>query len=48
LKITKLKNETVSDASTMKNLGRVAEKAAEKSTKAEQQYDKNNSNLFSK
>ena len=45
---TKLEVETVLDASKEKKIDRVAEKAAEKSTKAVQQYDKNNSSLFSK
>jgi hypothetical protein len=47
-KITKLKDETVTDASATKKVDRLAQKAAEKSTKAVQQFDKNNSNLFSK
>jgi hypothetical protein len=47
-KTTKLTDETVSDASNEKKVDRVAQKAAEKSTKAVQQYDKNNSSLFSK
>ena len=47
-KITKLKDETISDASAAKKIDRLAEKAAEKSTKAVQQFDKNNSSLFSK
>jgi hypothetical protein len=44
----KLKEETVTNDSTQKRVDRVAEKAAEKSTKAEQRFDKENSNLFSK
>jgi len=44
----KLKKETVTNDSTYKRVDRVAEKAAEKSTKAEQHFDKDNSNLFSK
>ncbi|MGD0681331.1 MAG: hypothetical protein ABR990_04695 [Terracidiphilus sp.] len=44
----KLKEETVINDSTQKRVNRVAERAAEKSTKAEQHFDKDNSNLFSK
>ena len=44
----KLEDEIVSDASPQKKIDRVAEKAAEKSTKTEQKFDKDNSNLFSK
>jgi hypothetical protein len=44
----KLKEETVTNDSTQKRVDRVAEKAAEKSSKAEQHFDKDNSNLFSK
>jgi hypothetical protein len=47
-KTTKLTDETASDASATKKVGSVAQKVAEKSTKTVQQYDKNNSNLFSK
>ena len=45
---TKLTVETVSHASAEKKIDRVAQKVAEKSTKTVQQYDKTNSNLFSK
>jgi hypothetical protein len=44
----KLKEETVTNDSTQKRVDRVAEKAAEKSTKAEQKFDKDNGNPFSK
>jgi hypothetical protein len=44
----KVEEETVTNDSTQKRVDRVAEKAAEKSTKAEQHFDKENSNLFSK
>ena len=45
--VTKLEDETVSGATAEKRVERVAEKAAEKSTKAEQRYDKDH-NIFSK
>lgn len=44
----KLDEQTVSNASPRKRIDRLAEKAAEKSTKTELQFDKDNSNLFSK
>ena len=44
----KLKEETVTSDSTQKRVDRVAEKAAEKSTKAEQKFDKENLPLFSR
>ncbi|MGB9407727.1 MAG: hypothetical protein WCA89_09325 [Terracidiphilus sp.] len=44
----KLEDETVSSVLPQKKIERVAEKAAEKSTKAVQNYDKDNSKLFSK
>jgi hypothetical protein len=37
---TKLEDETVSDASAEKRIDRVAERAAEKSAKTEQRYDR--------
>jgi hypothetical protein len=43
---TKLEDETNSDASAQKRTERVAEKAAEKSTKTEQRYDKDHT-IFS-
>ena len=44
---TKLEDETVSDATAEKRIERVADKAAEKSTKTEQRYDRDH-NIFSK
>jgi hypothetical protein len=44
---TKLEDETVSDATADKSIERVADKAAEKSTKTEQRYDRDHS-IFSK
>jgi len=44
----KLDDETLSDASKQKKIDHVAEKAAEKSSKTEQQFDQDNSNIFSK
>lgn len=43
----KLEGETVSDATSEERVDRVAEKAAEKSTKTVQHYDKDHS-IFSK
>jgi hypothetical protein len=43
----KVEDETVSDASAEKKIERVAEKAAVKATKTEQQYDKSHT-IFSK
>jgi hypothetical protein len=37
--VTKVENETVSDAAAQKQIERVAEKAAEKSSHTEQDYD---------
>jgi hypothetical protein len=37
--VTKVENETVSDATAQKRIERVAEKAAEKSSHTEQSYD---------
>jgi hypothetical protein len=37
--VTKLENETVSNATPQKHIERVAEKAAEKASHAEQSYD---------
>jgi hypothetical protein len=45
---TKVDNEIASNASTKKKLELVADKAAVKSTKTVQSFDKDNSNLFSK
>ncbi|MFZ0304115.1 MAG: hypothetical protein WAL75_15600 [Terracidiphilus sp.] len=47
LEESKLEVEAVSDTSAQQRIEQVAEKAAEKSTKAEQLYDKNNP-IFSK
>lgn len=44
---TKLEDETISDATAEKRIERVADKAAEKSTKTEQRYDTDH-NMFSK
>jgi hypothetical protein len=44
---TKLEDETVSDATAEKRIERVADKAAEKSTKSEQVYDRDH-RIFSK
>ena len=44
----KVANETVSDSSSEQVINRLAEKAAEKSTKVEQKFDQENSTLFSK
>lgn len=45
--VTKLEDETVSDVTAQKRIERVAEKAAEKASHAEQSYDKNH-DIFSK
>ncbi|MFY9853242.1 MAG: hypothetical protein WAK26_05115 [Terracidiphilus sp.] len=37
--VTKLENETVSDAAATKRIEHVAEKAAEKASRTEQRYD---------
>jgi hypothetical protein len=44
----KLEDETVQGTSTEKKVELVAEKAAEKSTKIEQKFDKENSSLFTR
>lgn len=44
---TKLEDETVSEATAENRIERVAEKAAEKSTKTEHRYDRDHS-IFSK
>jgi hypothetical protein len=44
---TKLEDETISDITAEKKIERVAEKAAEQSTKTEQRYDSDH-NVFSK
>ncbi len=44
---TKLEDETISDATGEKRIERVADRAAEKSTKTEQRYDRDH-NIFSK
>jgi len=44
----KLEDEIISEASTTKRIDHVAEKAAEKSSKIAQQFDKENSTIFSK
>jgi hypothetical protein len=43
----KPEDETISDATAEKRIERVADKAAEKSTKTEQRYDSDH-NIFSK
>ncbi|MGO9335934.1 MAG: hypothetical protein ACLPY1_00340 [Terracidiphilus sp.] len=45
--VTKLEDQTISDATAEKRIERVADKAAEKSTTTEQRYDKDH-NIFSK
>lgn len=47
LEATKLEDETVSDASAEKRIEHVAEKAAEKASKIENDFDKDHS-LFTK
>ncbi|MGA3081595.1 MAG: hypothetical protein ABSD44_09455 [Terracidiphilus sp.] len=44
----KLENETASDALSEKKIDLVAEKAAEKSSKTVQKFDRESSQLFSK
>jgi hypothetical protein len=44
---TKLEDATISDATAEKRINRVAEKAADKATKTEQLYEKDNP-IFSK
>jgi hypothetical protein len=46
--VEKLEDETASNLSPKQQVERVADKAAEKSTKSEQHYDKDNNKLFSK
>jgi isocitrate/isopropylmalate dehydrogenase len=43
-----LEDEVISEASTTERIDHVAEKAAKKSAKTIQQYDKENSTIFSK
>jgi hypothetical protein len=43
---TKLEDETVSDASAQKRIERVAEKAAEKASHTEQNFDHKSTGLF--
>jgi hypothetical protein len=43
-----LEDEVISEASTTEKIDHIAEKASEKSAKAEQKYDKENSIIFSK
>ncbi len=45
--VTKLEDETISDAAAQKRIERVAEKAAEKASQTEQRYDQNHQ-IFSK
>jgi hypothetical protein len=45
--VSKLEDETISDASPRKQMDREAEKLAEKSTKVEQEFDKSRS-IFTK
>ena len=47
-KVEKLDDETASNTTKQERVDNLANKAAEKPAKAEQHYDKNNSNLFSK
>jgi hypothetical protein len=44
----KVEEETVLGASTVKKISLVTEKAAEKSAKTEQKFDKENSSLFTR
>jgi hypothetical protein len=44
----KLEDEVISEASTTEKIDHVAEKAAEKSAKTAQKFDKENSTLFSR
>ena len=44
--VTKIEDETVSDASAKKRIERVAEKAAEKPLHTEQSYDRESTDLF--
>jgi hypothetical protein len=44
--VTKVEDETVSDATAEKRIQRVAEKAAEKASHTEQKYDHESNNLF--
>ena len=45
--VTKLEDETISDAAANKHIERVAEKAAEKASRTEQRYDQDHQ-IFSK
>jgi hypothetical protein len=47
LKATKLEHEAVSDAAATKKINHIADKAAEKASKVEQNYDENHA-IFSK
>jgi hypothetical protein len=44
--VTKLENETISEATAKERIERVAEKAAEKASHTEQSYDHGSSDLF--
>jgi uncharacterized protein (UPF0147 family) len=44
--VTKIEDETVSDATVRERIQRVAEKAAEKSSHTEQSYDQGSNELF--
>jgi hypothetical protein len=44
----KVKDKTISDISPQKRIDRVADKAASKTAKTQQSFDKDNSQLFSK
>jgi hypothetical protein len=44
--VTKLEDETGSDATAKKRIQRVAEKAAEKGSHTEQSYDQGSNDLF--
>jgi len=47
-KETKVKDETVTDKSAHERVERVADKAAEKSSKTAKDFDKDNSKIFNK
>jgi len=47
LEVTKLGNETTSDAAEQKRIDHIAEEAAEKSSRTEQKFDKKHQ-IFSK
>jgi len=44
--VTKLENKTVLDTTAQKQVQRIAEKAAEKASHAEQSYDQESNDLF--